>query len=122
MKTKRDINREYKERPKTAGIFQARNSVNEKILLGSSLNLEGPLSALKFMLSINTHRNKTLQQEYNTYGGDNFTFDILERVNITDNPHFNIEDELTLQEDIWLEKLQPFGDRGYNTDNKIRQA
>jgi len=27
-----------------------------------------------------------------------------------------------LLEQIWLEALQPFGERGYNTDTNIRQA
>ena len=43
-------------------------------------------------------------------------------VKVKDDPDFNLVDELTLIEQIWLEKLQPFGDRGYNTSAKIRQA
>jgi hypothetical protein len=49
-------------------------------------------------------------------------FEILEIVPDSDDPAFNLEDELTLLEEIWLEKLQPFGDREYNKDPKIRQA
>lgn len=122
MKSKKDIKREYKEREKPAGVFQVKNTVNCKVLLGSSLNLEGPLNGHKFMLSIGSHRNKVLQQEWNEYGADKFIFEILETVKVKDDPNFNLSDELTLLEQIWLEKLQPFGERGYNTDTKIRQA
>ena len=122
MKSKQDIKREYKERPKPAGIFQVRNITNGKILLGSSLNLEGPLNSHRFMLTIGRHRNETLQKEWNQYGPDKFVFEILEVVKVKDDPDFNLSDELTLLEQIWLEKLQPFGDKGYNTDSKIRQA
>jgi group I intron endonuclease len=121
-KSKQDIKREYKERSKPAGVFQVKNTVNGKVLLGSSLNLEGPLNSHKFMLSIGRHRNEALQKEWNQYGPDKFVFEILEVVKVKDDPHFNLRDELTLIEQIWLEKLQPFGGRGYNIDSNIRQA
>jgi hypothetical protein len=63
MKSKKDIKREYKEREKQAGVFQVKNTANGKVLLGSSLNLDGPLNRHKFMLTIGGHRNKMLQQE-----------------------------------------------------------
>ena len=122
MKSKQDIKREYRERKKPAGIFQVKNTVNGKILLGSSMNLEGPLNSHKFMLTIGRHRNEQLQKEWNEFGPDKFVFEILETVKVKDDPNFNLADELTLLEQIWLEKLQPFGDRGYNTDERIRQA
>jgi hypothetical protein len=122
MKSIQDIKREYKERKKPAGVFQVKNTANGKVLLGSSLNLEGPLNSHKFMLQIGRHRNEALQKEWNEYGSDKFVFEILEVVKVKDDPDFNLSDELTLIEQIWLEKLQPFGDRGYNTDMRIRQA
>ena len=82
MKSKKDIIRLYKERKKPAGIFQVKNMVNGKVLLGSSLNLEGPLNSQKFMLTIGSHRNKTLQNDWNEYGKDNFVFEILETIKI----------------------------------------
>lgn len=122
MKTQKDLKREYKERKKTAGIFQVKNIANGKILLGSSLNLDGPLNSHKFMLTIGNHRNETLQKEWKAFGADTFVFEILEEVKEKDDPDFNREDELTLLEQIWIEKLQPFGERGYNPDERIRQA
>jgi hypothetical protein len=122
VKSKEELKREYKNRPKPAGVFQIKNTANGKVLLGSSLNLEGPLNAAKFMLSSGHHENKALQQDWNEYGADKFVFEILEEVQVKDDPNFNVDDELTLLEMIWLEKLQPFGERGYNTDEKIRQA
>jgi len=122
MKSRKDSIREYKERKKPAGIFQIKNIANGKIYLGSSLNLEGPLNSHKFMLKIGRHRNAALQEDWNTFGADNFVFEILEVVKVKDDPNFNMEDELTLLEQIWIEKLQPFEERGYNSDTRIRQA
>jgi group I intron endonuclease len=118
---RKELQREYMNRPKPAGVFQIKNTANGKALLGSSLNLEGPLNGHKFMLSIGSHRNATLQKEWIEYGPDKFIFEILEVVKVKDDPNFNLSDELTLLEQIWLEELQPFGDRGYNVNANIRQ-
>jgi len=122
MKSRKDLIREYKERKKPAGVFQVKNTANGKVLLGSSLNLDGALNRHKFLLSIGRHPVEALQKDWKDLGPDKFTFDILEVVKVTEDPNFNVEDELTLLEQIWLEKFHPFGDRGYNANEKIRQV
>ena len=122
MKTRKEIHREYKERVKPSGVFQIKNIANGKVLLGSSLNLEGLLNRNRFMLRSNGHPNKELQKDWNELGPDQFIFEILETVQIRDDPHFNLKDELTLLEEIWLENLHPFGTCGYNSSAKIREA
>ena len=121
-KSRKELNKEYLERVKPAGIFQVKNTANGKVLLGSSLNLEGPLNRHRFMLKIGSHTNKALQKDWDEFGSGKFVFEILEEVKRKDDPNFNLKDELTLLEMIWLEKLQPFGERGYNVNEKIREA
>jgi len=122
MSSRKDSKREYRERPQRAGVFMVKNQANGKLLLGSSLNVDGPLNSHRFMLKHGQHRNAALQRDWNSFGADSFTFEILETVTPSDAPGFNLADELTLLEEIWLEKLQPLGERGYNTNAKIRQA
>ncbi len=122
MTSKQALKRAYREQPKVAGVFQIKNKANGKVLLGSSLNLNGPLNAHKFMLKFGVHKNKVLQQEWNNDGPEAFVFEILEEVEASDDPHFRLGDALTLLEQIWLEELQPFGEHGYNTSTHIRQA
>lgn len=120
-KTRKELNREYIERVKPAGIYQVKNIANGKMLLGSSLNLEGPLNRHKFMLKIGSHTNKTLQADWNELGQNTFVFEVLEEVKMKEDPNFNLQDELTLLEMIWLEKLQPV-ENGYNLNARIREA
>ena len=123
LKSRKELNREYKERVKPAGVYQVKNVANGKVLLGSSLNLEGPLNRHKFMLKIGSHPNKALQKDWDELGTEQFVFEILEEVQQRrDDPNFNLKDELTLLEMIWLEKLQPVGERGYNLNTNIREA
>jgi group I intron endonuclease len=123
VRSRKEIHREYRERIKPSGVFQVKNILNNKVLLGSSLNLEGSLNKHKFMLKIGSHTNKALQKDWDEFGSDNFVFEILEEVKVEqDNPNFNLQDELTLLEQIWLEKLQSVGERGYNVNERIREA
>jgi hypothetical protein len=122
MRSKKDIRREYKERKKTAGVFQVKNIKTGKVLLGSSLNLEGPLNRHKFSLETGSHPNRELQKDWNEYGPDAFVFEVLEVVKEKDDPDFNLGEELELLEQIWVEKLDPLGENGYNKGSNIRQV
>ena len=122
VKSRKELNREYVERVKPAGVFQVKNLANGKVLLGSSLNLEGSLNKHRFTLKIGSHTNKSLQADWNESGPEQFAFEVLEEVVRKDDPNFNLSDELALLEMIWLEKLQSVGERGYNLNERIREA
>ena len=113
-RSRAEIKRAYKEMPRQADIFRVKNLKNGKILLGSSTNLHDPLNKHRFMLSIGRHLNVALQEDWNRLGPDAFTFDILEEVKPSQDPHFDLDDELTLLEQIWIEKLGLPGERSYN--------
>jgi len=112
---------EYKSAPKEAGIFRITNTANGKVYLGSSLNLHGPLNKHRFTLSIGSHINKALQADWDRFGAEAFVFEIVELVQRKADPGFKVEDELKLLEEIWIEKEQPFSERGYNDRKKIRE-
>ena len=116
------LKREYQEAPREAGIFRITNTANGKIYLGSSLNLHGPLNKHAFMLKMGSHINRALQADWDRSGADAFVFEIVEKVMPSGDPGFDVEGELELLEQIWIEKLEPFGERGYNTGTRIREA
>lgn len=122
MQSRKDIVREYKERQKPAGVFQVKNTENGKFLLASSMNIEGSLNKHKFMLKTGGHSNKALQNDWKKYGADAFVFEMLEVIDASEKPDLNLDDELTLIEQIWVEELDPFGENGYNDRTKIREA
>jgi len=113
-KTRAEIRRAYKAAPREAGVYQVKNLKSGKIVLGSSKNLHGPLNRHRFMLSIGRHPNEALQTDWNQLGPAAFVFEILEIVKPSDDPAFDLDDELTLLEQIWLEKLGLPGERAYN--------
>ena len=119
---KKELIREYKLRPKPAGIFQIKNTVNGKLLLGSSKNLDGVLNKHQFALSIGTHRNMALQRDWKEYGERAFVFEILDKVKVKEEPGFNLDNELLFLEELWIEKLNPFDGQGYNTSSNLRHV
>lgn len=114
MDRKKELKQQYKETTVEAGVFQIKNTTNEKIFIGSTRNFR-TLNGVKFMLKNNTHINKELQNDWNQLGQDAFTIEILEKLkNNEDDPYYNEKEALGDLEEKWLEQLQPFGDRGYN--------
>ena len=121
MDERADLKRQYKETPKQAGIFLITNTTTGKVYLGSSTNLHGPLNKHRFLLTHGMHPVRALQEDWNTLGPDAFRLEIVEVVENKDDPTFRLDDELTLLEQIWIEKTQPFGGRGYNESTRIRE-
>lgn len=116
---KNELKRKYKETMRPMGVFQIRNLANGKVFIGSSVNLEGILNRHKFALNAGSHQNKTLQTDWNELGAESFTFEILEELVMREN--LDIKKELEFLEDLWLENLQPYGDKGYNERKKTRE-
>ena len=114
MDNRKDLKRAYKEIPKKSGILQIKNKVNSKVFISGRVNVDAFLNSNKAQLKFNSHRNKELQSEYNEFGADNFTFEILEYIKLEDDLNYDYSEEVALLEEIWLEKLQPFGEKGYN--------
>lgn len=112
---KKELIRNYKNRPLDAGVFQIRNVQNGKIFVRSHMNLHSALNRFPFELKMGIMRVPQLQADYNASGPENFSFEVLERLDPKEDPNYNYKDDLQALEELWLEKLQPYGDRGYNT-------
>src|SRR5262245_48172446 len=115
---KRQLKRQYVEEPKRAGIFLITNTTNGKVFLGSSKDLNGPLNKHRFALKYGGHRNASLQADWKKFGPDAFKFEIVDEVEVKDDPGFSLNEELELLEQAWLEKTQPVGERGYNINTR----
>jgi len=82
---RKQLTAEYQERERQMGVFQIKNNVNGKIYLGGSTNLDALWGKEQFVLNMNGHANKELQKEWKQYGGENFSFLILNLKSSSDN-------------------------------------
>ena len=115
MINKRELIKQYKLNPPEMGIFQIKNKLNGKTFIGKAQNLPGILNSNRFQLKTGMHYNKGLQNDYNSLGEDSFSFEKIDTLPFQEDPAYDYKHDLEALEDMWLDKLQPYGENGYNT-------
>jgi len=103
------------------GIFQLRNEVNGKTFVGSSTDLPAIFNRIRFQLFGGAHPNKDLESDWKLFGADKFTFEVLEEIVPRDDVGYDYKADLETLEDLWLEKLEPYGEKGYNKKKMARE-
>jgi hypothetical protein len=109
-----ELKRAYKQSRRPMGVFQIRNLQSGKVFIGSSPNLDAIWNRLRLQLRMGNHRNAELQADWSAAGESGFAFEILEQLEPLDRPDYTPQNDLAVLEQLWIEKLQPFGERGYN--------
>jgi hypothetical protein len=118
MNNLKTVKKLYKHTLRPMGIFQIKNLVNGKVHIGRSTDLNGKINSEKFQLKNNMHSNKELQNDFNAQGEETFSFEILDLLLPKEDPHHDYGADLQTLEALWLEKLQPFGGKGYYPGKK----
>ena len=113
MNRRKELVRQYKEMKTEAGVYQIKNTKNQKVFVVSTPNLK-TMNGKPMMLCGGVHKNKKLQEEWNKFGEEAFVFEVLEVLKEKEESYFDKTGELKKLEKKWLEKLQPYGERGYN--------
>ncbi len=110
--------RQYKESRRPMGVYRVRNTANGKVLIGAGVELPGMLNSHKARLSLGVHENRALQKDWNELGPEAFEFEILDTLTALAEPGYDPSADLRVLEAMWLEKLSPFEERGYNARPK----
>ncbi len=110
-----EIKRQYKQNRPDMGVYQLRNTANGKVYVGSSRNLEGTRTSLLFQLRMGkVVFSRELQKDLDECGAGGFEFSVLGVLDKSKQGD-NIEQSLAVLHLHWVEELQPFGERGYNS-------
>jgi hypothetical protein len=115
------LKKEYQSSHRPMGVFLIRNMVSDKVFVCVGLDLLGIINSHKFQLKMGVHRNRQLQSDWNELGGENFAFEILDQLEPPAGASDDGRKDLLFLEELWLEKLQPFGARGYNKQKVERR-
>mgnify|MGYP006342118523 CR=1 FL=1 len=110
---RKELMEAYKQIKIYMGVYQIKNNENSKVLIGTSCNLKNRWLTLRMQLESKRHPNARLQKDWNDFGPDSFSYEVIEEKECKDI--ININWELENMEKEWLEKLQPYEDKGYNT-------
>lgn len=105
---------EYKLSHRPMGVFQIRNTTNDRVFVDSSLNIPGKINRHRFQLNAGSFKSKSLQKDWNELGEASFEFETLEPVEPRSDSTYDYAADVLVLEDLWLERLEPYGDSGYN--------
>jgi group I intron endonuclease len=111
---KKELKKQYTRTLQPMGVYQVKNLSNSKIFIASGLNIHGRMNSCKFQLSLGSHMNRLLQDDFNKTGFGNFSFEILDYLEPKEDPESDYYDDLKMLEEMWINKLQPFDEKGYN--------
>jgi len=118
MKTRKELKEEYKQLKFRIGVFQIRNLDNGKVYVDSSTNLNAIFNRHRLQLNFGNHPNEALQADWKLLGEDHFVFEVLGEVEQKDGANIDYARELKLLEQLWLEELKPYQEKGYNRERK----
>jgi len=114
MKNHKELKEEYKNKKFRMGVFRIKNTINSKIFIGSSLNLDAIWNRHKTQLKFGMHPNKELQADWKEYGQENFSYEILAELKEDKEKAADPNKEVKILEQLYVEELEPFDERGYN--------
>lgn len=106
---RKELMEAYKQIKVYMGVYQIKNNENSKVLIGTSCNLKNRWLTLRMQLESNRHPNARLQKDWNDFGPDSFSYEVIEQKECKDM--VNINWELENMEKEWLEKLEPHDDK-----------
>jgi hypothetical protein len=115
---KKALIRAYKETRRPMGVYRILNTASGKALVGVSTDLPAILNRHRAQLRLGRHANATLQKDWNDLGAEAFVFEVLDTLAPSERPDDDPGEDLRTLQHLWLERLSPFGDRGYNSRPK----
>jgi len=121
MDRRKELKRLARETKTEGGVFQVRNTQNGMVWVGVTPNFRS-LNGQRFQLEMGSHKCRELQQAWNEFGPDAFVFEPLETLKEPETGYFDRDDALKKLKQKWLEKLQPFGSRGYNLPSELDEG
>lgn len=84
MKTRKELQNEFKLMKPRAGILQIINRLENKVFLQISSDLDKAFNADIFKLNAGMHSNKDLQNDWNNLSSESFEFKILDDLRLND--------------------------------------
>lgn len=111
---RKELIKEYKNRIRPMGIVQVRNIRTDRVYLTASVDTAGTINSIRFQLKMgNFLPSACLAKDWKELGEENFVIEVLDELKPVDDPAYDYRDDLKALEAMWLEKLKPFGERGY---------
>ena len=114
MINKKELIQKYKNQKHPVGIFAVKNKPDNKMYIGTSLNLPAKIRGITFELEMGKHAYSNLAEDYKRLGKDQFEISIIDQIEVKDETDKELRSELEALEEMWVEKLRNEGITFYN--------
>ena len=117
---RKSLIRAYKETRRPMGVYRIHNTRDDRSLIGRSVDLPAILNRERVSLRFGNHPNAALQRDWTTLGPDSFVFEVLDTLKAPDEqPDYDPTDDLRVLEELWIERLELLGERGYGRRARV---
>jgi hypothetical protein len=107
---------QYDLAKRPAGVYRLRHRESGKAYIGSGPDLNAMWNRLHFELNMGVSMKKALQADWKKYGASAFAYEVLDTYKPPENGRYHLMKELEQMENLWLKELQPYGEKGYHTE------
>ncbi len=115
--------RAYKETRRPMGVYRIHNTRYDRSLVGRSVDLPAILNRERVALRFGSHPNAALQRDWATLGPDAFVFEVLDTLKAPEGqPDYDPTEDLRVLEEMWVDRLQVTGERGYGARARLDVA
>ncbi len=103
---KKELTLEYKSRIISGGVYKITNTANGWYWLKADLNIQGQKNRFKFSKKTDSCVQLRLKKDWDQYGTQAFTFEILEEIEMKDTQTLKeFKDDLLVLEEMWAERF-----------------
>ena len=107
---KSEIRKAYKQAKLPMGVYRIITSRNNIVFIGYATDLPSRFNRHKAELKFGSHRNRELQEIWNSFGESAFKFEILDLLDHKENNQANLNEELHILAEMWTQYLKNAGD------------
>ena len=105
-KTKKELISQYKEREIIGGVYAIKNTLNNKMLLEATADLQGGKNRFEFSQKTGSCIHPKLQNDWNKQGKQQFVFEVMEELKKGETQTAEeFKADIDVLKEIWLDKL-----------------
>jgi hypothetical protein len=113
MKTRRELQEEYRKRRPPMGVLVLRNARNGRFQVHASVNLPARMNRLRVELTPATNPNRALLDDWRTMGPEAFDIRVLDVLEPRDEAGWDPAEDLEELARMWRERLLAEGGTPY---------
>ena len=102
---KSELKKAYKQANRPMGIYILRSPKNHLVFIGAGTDMQAKINRHKAELKFGKHRNRELQKLWDSSGGQNLEFEVLDVLEHEEDSRDNPAEELKVLLEMWVQKL-----------------